>query len=154
MAAVSLTPSLVALTDAEPPPTPVTSPLASTVATAGWSLAQVIARRSMIWPCASRSVADSDTVIRTSNAAAPGVTVTDATGRGGVTVMEAVPLAASLVAVIVVLPGLTPVTVANASPRLPGCRPPQSRLPEHRWSRSQMDGRPGSPPRRARSPSA
>src|SRR6266516_1950909 len=42
MAAVPLTPSLVALTSADPTPTPVTSPLGSTVAAAGLLLAQVI----------------------------------------------------------------------------------------------------------------
>ena len=116
MAAVPLTPSLVALTSADPAPTPVTSPFTLTVAAAGLLLFQVIVRPSMTLPCASRSVAESCTVPCTTRDAADGVTTTEATGRFGVTVMDAVPRAAPVVAVIVALPGLTPVTVAQPDP--------------------------------------
>jgi hypothetical protein len=118
MAAVSLTPSLVALTRAEPAPTPVTIPLGSTVAAAVLSLAQVIGRASMSVPWASRSVTYSATLPCNTNAAVAGVTATDAIGRGGPTLTDTTPLAGPLVAVIVALPRLIPVTVANASPEL------------------------------------
>ena len=59
MPAVSLTPSLVAITPAEPALTPVTRPFASTDATAASSVVQVIGRLRITLRFASRSVADS-----------------------------------------------------------------------------------------------
>ena len=119
IAAVSLTPSLVALTAAEPRPIPVTSPLASTVATAALSVVQAIMRPASTLLLASRTTADSCVLPCTTRVAEDGLTVTDATGRGGVTVTDVLPLAAPLLTVMVTLPGLTPVTVANANPSLP-----------------------------------
>src|SRR5881394_795737 len=119
IAAVSLTPSLVAVTAAEPKPIAVTRPLASTVATAALSLIQAIARPASTLPFASRTTADSCLLPCTTSVTDAGVTVTDATGRPGVTVTDAVPLAVPLVALMVIPPGLTPVTVANASPAFP-----------------------------------
>ena len=119
IAAVSLTPSLVALTAAEPTPIPVTRPLASTVATAALSVVQAIGCPASTLSLASRTTADSCVLPCTTIVANAGLTVTDATGRAGVTVTEAVPLAVPLVAVMVALPGLTPVTVANDSPAFP-----------------------------------
>src|SRR6266571_5961856 len=118
MTAVSLTPSLVAITSADPWLTPLTSPLASTVATEELSVVQVTARPGWTLPFASLTVATICLCSCTTSFADSGVTVTDATGRGGVTVTEAVPRAAPLVAVMVTLAGLTPVTVAYASPKL------------------------------------
>ena len=117
--AVSLTPSLVATTAAAPSPTPVTSPCASTVATAVLSVVQVITRPGSKVPFESRVVAENRCVVRSSSVADAGVSVTDATGAGGTTVTEAVPLAVPLVAVIVTSPTLTPVTVARPGPTSP-----------------------------------
>ena len=116
MAAVSLTPSLVAVTAAEPTPIAVTRPLASTVATGALSVVQAIGRPASTLPFASRTTADNCIFPCNTSIADAGLTVTDATGRGGVTVTDAVALAVPLVAVIVTLPELTPVTVANARP--------------------------------------
>src|SRR3990172_1239674 len=60
--AVSLTPSLVAMTPADPRPTALTSPVASAVATAALSLVQAIGRPESTLPFASLRVAISCTL--------------------------------------------------------------------------------------------
>src|SRR6266850_3092193 len=116
---VPLTPPLVAITLAEPESTPVTSPVASTVATLAASVVQTTERPGSTLPFASRTVADRRLVSRASSVADVGVTVTDPTGGGVVTVTNTVPLAVPLVARIVAFPRLTPVTVAAAGPMSP-----------------------------------
>src|SRR3989442_103905 len=102
---------------------PLTSPLPVTVATAGLLDAQLTVRPVRVLPFASLRVAVSWTVWPVDTEAGAGVTVTDATGAGGggaVTVIAAVPLFPSLVAVSVAAPTATPVacpvpfTVATA----------------------------------------
>src|SRR5436309_2324359 len=83
IAAVSLTPSLVAVTAATPSPIPLTIPFPSTVATAALSLAQVIGRPASILPFASRTTADNCTLPGASSATESGVTVSDTTGLVG-----------------------------------------------------------------------
>src|SRR5439155_531641 len=107
--AVPLFPSLVAVIVTAPTAPPVTSPLADTVAIAGFKLAQVITRPLSTFPAASLRVAVSCTVPPTYMFGAAGLTVTDATGTVA-TVTAAVPLFPSLVAVIVAAPAATPVT--------------------------------------------
>src|SRR2546430_15825181 len=79
--AVSLTPSLVAITAAAPSPTPVTSPGASTVATAVLSVVQVITRPGSRVPFESRVAAENRRVVRSSSVADAGGSVTDEIGR-------------------------------------------------------------------------
>src|SRR5438874_5600138 len=107
--AVPLCPSLVAVIVAAPAVTPVTSPPALTVATAVLLLPQLTGRPDNGLPLASFEVAVSCTVWPTCADAVPGLTVTDATGTV-LTVIVAVPLCPSLVAVIVAAPAVTPVT--------------------------------------------
>src|SRR5213080_2901393 len=107
--AVPLCPSLVAVIVAAPAVTPVTSPPALTVATAVLLLPQLTGRPDNGLPLASFEVAVSCTVWPTCTDAVPGLTVTDATGTV-LTVIVAVPLCPSLVAVIVAAPAVTPVT--------------------------------------------
>src|SRR5437763_15301573 len=109
IAAVPLLPSLVAVIVAVPTPAPVTSPVALTVATPVWSLAHVMVRPESGVPLASRGVAVSCTAPPVWIVCDAGDTVTAATGTG-VTVMLAVPLFPSLVAVIVAVPAAFPVT--------------------------------------------
>src|SRR6184192_478089 len=104
-----LCPSLVAVIVAAPAVTPVTSPPALTVATAVLLLPQLTGRPDNGLPLASFEVAVSCTVWPTCTDAVPGLTVTDATGNV-LTVIVAVPLCPSLVAVIVAAPAVTPVT--------------------------------------------
>src|SRR5205823_1645170 len=104
-----LFPSLVAVIVAVPAAFPVTSPLAVTVATAVLLLPQLTGRPDNGLPLASFEVAVSCTVWPTCTDAVPGLTVTDATGTV-LTVIAAVPLCPSLVAVIVAAPAVTPVT--------------------------------------------
>src|SRR5437867_486115 len=104
-----LFPSLVAAIVAAPAVIPVTSPLALTVATAVLLLPQLTGRPDNGLPLASFEVAVSCTVWPTCADAVPGLTVTDATGTV-LTVIVAVPLCPSLVAVIVAAPAATPVT--------------------------------------------
>src|SRR3989449_294696 len=108
-AAVPLCPSLVAVIVAAPTATPVTSPLADTVATALLLVVQVTVRPLSTLPLASLSVAVSCTVPPTYTLGAVGLTVTEATGTR-LTVTAALPLLPSLVAVIVTAPAATPVT--------------------------------------------
>src|SRR5438552_14655130 len=104
-----LFPSLVAVIVAAPAATPVTSPPALTVATAVLLLPQLTVRPDNGLPLASFGVAVSCTVWPTGTDAVLGLTVTDATGTV-LTVIVAVPLCPSLVAVIVAAPAATPVT--------------------------------------------
>src|ERR1700693_4330624 len=81
MTAVSLTPSLIAITAAVPGAVPLTKPLASTIATVRGSLVQLIRRRPKTTaPVESRRTADNCTVLSTATVADSGVTVTDASG--------------------------------------------------------------------------
>jgi len=109
MLAVPLCPSLVAVIVAVPATLPVTSPLALTVATEVLPLAHVTVRPDSGFPFASLGVATSCTVCPTCIAAVAGLTLTEATGTLE-TVMLALPLCPSLVAVIVAEPIVTPVT--------------------------------------------
>src|SRR5437773_8616427 len=109
MADVPLCPSLVAVIVAEPAATPVTNPLAETVAAAALLVAQVTTRPLRAVPFASFGVAVNWVVAPTVTPAAVGLIVTEATGTL-VTVMAEVPLCPSLVAVIVAEPAATPVT--------------------------------------------
>src|SRR6184192_545787 len=110
MAAVPFWPSLVAVIVAEPATLPVTSPVPVTVATDVLLLAHVTERPVRMLPLASRRVALSCTVWPAGTLADAGLTVTDATGTP-LTVMLAVPLCPSLVAVIVTgPPAATPLT--------------------------------------------
>src|SRR6266702_3626588 len=119
MVAPPLCPSDVAVIVADPAATPLTTPLALTVATAVLPLDQVIARPESELPFASFGVAASCIVWPTCTEAVAGLTVTDATGTF-TTVIAAVPLLPSDVAVIVAAPTATPVacpvpfTVATA----------------------------------------
>src|SRR6266550_698112 len=110
IADVPLCPSLVAVIVTGPPAaTPLTSPLPFTLAIALLLDCQVTTRPVNGLPFASLGVAVSCTVLPTATPAVAGVTVTDATGTG-VTVMAAVPLWPSLVAVIVAEPATLVVT--------------------------------------------
>src|SRR5882724_4256341 len=105
--ALPLCPSLVAVIVAEPAAAPVTRPLELTVATEVLLLDQDTARPDSGVPFASFGVAVSCTAPFTCTDAVAGLTLTDATATL-VTVMLALPLCPSLVAVIVAEP------VANA----------------------------------------
>src|SRR2546421_3890536 len=109
MAAVPLWPSLVAVIVAAPAPFAVTSPVPVTVATGVLLLAHVTERPVRMLPLASRRVALSCTVCPAGTLADAGLTVPDATGTP-LTVMLAVPLWPSLVAVRLAPPAATPVT--------------------------------------------
>src|SRR5207302_1079800 len=80
IAAEPLCPSLVAVIVTAPAATPVTSPLADTVAIAGFELVHVSARPVSTFPAASLGVALSCVVPPTKTFAVAGLTVTDATG--------------------------------------------------------------------------
>src|SRR5439155_16729477 len=111
MVEVPLCPSLVAVMVAVPATLPVTSPLALTVATLVLLEAQVTVRPESTLPPESRGVAVGCTGCPSNTWAVAGVTDTDATGTpAAVTVMAAVPLCPSLVAVIVAVPATLPVT--------------------------------------------
>src|SRR5690349_4749809 len=116
MADVPLLPSLVAVMLTGPPTAlPVTSPLALTVAMFVSALAHVTARPVSGLPLASFGVAVSCTVAFTAIVAVAGVTSTEATGTG-ITVIAAVPVLPSLVAVRVTgPPAALPVTRPLAS---------------------------------------
>jgi hypothetical protein len=104
--------SLVAVIVAAPAPTPVTRPLAETVAKPVFDELHVTNRPVSVAPPASRVVAISCTVPPTVTLFVAGVTVTVATGAAttAVTTAEAVPVFVSLVAVIVAVPAPTAVT--------------------------------------------
>ena len=96
-----------------PAATPVTTPEPETVATAVLLLVQVTDAPAITLPLASRTVAVNDAVLPMATVAVAGVTVTLA-AVGALTVTVAVPLALPLDAVIVALPGPTPVTTPEA----------------------------------------
>jgi hypothetical protein len=104
-----LLPSLVAVIVAEPGATPVTTPVVETVAMAVLLDDHATARSVTTTPFASLTVAVRVVVWPTVTVAVGGDTVTLPTGDG-VTVIADVPLFVSLVAVIVAIPPLTPVT--------------------------------------------
>ena len=112
--ALPLCPSLVAVIVAVPAAAPVTKPLLVTVATEVLLLDQDTARPDSGVPFASFGVATSCTVAPTKTDAAAGLTLTDATGTV-ITVMLALPLFPSLVAVIVADPVANAVTSPLAS---------------------------------------
>src|SRR6266567_3785717 len=95
-----------------PAATPVTSPVALTVAVDVLLLAQVMERPVRVFPAESFVVAMSWIVPPTTMLPLAGLTVTEATGT---TVTLAVPLFPSLVAVIVAGPAATPITSPVAS---------------------------------------
>jgi hypothetical protein len=99
--AVPVLPSLVAVIVALPGATPVTSPLDDTVAMAGALDVKEIGRPVSAFPWSSVTCAPSCTVCPTVTLACPGEMMTALTGFG-LTVMAAVPVFPSLVAVIVV----------------------------------------------------
>ena len=103
-------PSLIAVIVAVPRVTPVTTPVVDTVATAVLLDAHVTTRPLKTVPLASVSVAASVPVWPMMIELVAGETATLATGAG-VTVIVEVPDFPSLVAVIVAVPGATPVTV-------------------------------------------
>src|SRR5207253_1363090 len=107
--AMPLFPSLVAVIVTDPAATPVTRPVADTVAIAGLALVHMMARPASTLPAASFGVAVSCAVPPTKTVAVAGLTTTEATGTVD-TVTAAVPLWPSLVAVIVAAPTATPVT--------------------------------------------
>jgi hypothetical protein len=106
-------PSLVAVISDVPAATAVTRPPEFTVAELVLPLVHVIARPVSVFPLASRSVAVSCSVPPAWILGFVGETATVDTGAGtaAVTVIEAVPLLPSLVAVIVAFPALTAATV-------------------------------------------
>src|SRR6266550_3493223 len=105
---VPLWPSLVAVIVAVPAAMPLTSPLLLTVATLALLLAQVTGRPVKVPPAESFSVAVNCAVCPTCKLPEDGETATEATGTD-VTVIAAVLLWPSLVAVIVAEPAATPV---------------------------------------------
>src|SRR2546426_5589442 len=114
MADVPLCASLVAVIVAEPAATPLTSPLPLTPATDVLLLDHATTRPVSGLPLASFGVAVSCTVWPCGTLAEGGLTVTEFTATF-VTVIAAVPLCPSLVAVIVADPGAMPVTLPFTS---------------------------------------
>src|SRR5512138_3200269 len=94
---------------ADPVVTPVTRPLADTVATAGVPDVNVIGRPLSTLPCSSVTCAVSCSVWPTTTLACPGDNTTAPTGFG-LTVIAAVPDFPSLVAEMVALPAAIAVT--------------------------------------------
>jgi len=90
IAAVPLCPSLAAVIVAVPATFPVTSPAALTVATVALLLTHVTARPTSGFPFASCGVAVSGTVAPATTLAVAGLTATDATGVGHMTLTLAV----------------------------------------------------------------
>jgi hypothetical protein len=111
--AVPLLPSLVAVIVADPADTPVTTPLAETVATPGALLDQVIVRPVSTLPAESLVIALSCVVAPTLRLSELGDTATVATATR-FTVTDAAPLFPSLVAVMVTDPAATAVTMPLA----------------------------------------
>src|SRR6266513_1581451 len=109
MVALVLFPSLAAVTVVAPAVTPVTRPLLLTVATDVLPLDQTTTRPVSRPPAESLTTAKTCWVPPTRTLADAGLTVTEATGTV-VTVIAAVPLLPSLVAVIVADPASTAVT--------------------------------------------
>src|SRR6266513_3827351 len=109
MPALPLMPSLVALIVADPAPFPVTRPLALTVAAEELLLAHVRTRPVSVEPAESLVTAESCCVAPSAIVADAGLTVTVATGTV-VTVIVALPVLPSLVAVTVADPAAAAVT--------------------------------------------
>lgn len=107
-------PSDVALMEALPIATPLTSPLALTVAIAVLDDDQAIVRPVSAVPKESESVAVRDALPATPTVSAVGAMVMVATGRV-VTITDAEPVLASTVAVMVAVPAETPRTRPAAS---------------------------------------
>jgi len=106
-------PSDDAMIVADPAASPATSPeLGSTVATAEFDDVQLTTRPESTFPLASRSVADACVVAPILTLTSARLTPMDATGIGGgaETVTVALPATPVLTAVIVAVPGDTPVT--------------------------------------------
>lgn len=109
--AVPLFPSLVAVIVAVPLEIALTTPLVETVATVAWLLDQVTVRPVRTPPLASRTVAESVTLLPAVRFVLSGFTATDATGvAAALTITCAAPDLPSDVAVIVVVPAPTAVT--------------------------------------------
>jgi len=106
---VPLFPSLVAVIVAVPAATPVTTPTDETVATAVLLELQVMLRPVSVFPAKSFVVATNTVVPPTNTLDGDGATVTVETGSS-VTVTTDVPVFPSLSAVMVAVPGTTPVT--------------------------------------------
>src|SRR6185503_7336949 len=101
------TPSIVAEMSTDPGATPDTTPVPLTDATALLALAPVVVRPVNALPLASRGVAANVVVAPTNTVTLCGTTTTVATGTG-ITVIVAVPLCPSLVAVMVAVPEANP----------------------------------------------
>jgi len=108
--AVPLCPSLVAVIVARPAATAVTVPVGETLAIPGADDAHTTGRPVSTLPAESRATALSDAVPPTVRLVVAGVTATDATGTA-VTVIVALPLCPSLVAVMLAFPGEIAVTI-------------------------------------------
>src|SRR5438094_6519186 len=119
--AVPLCPSEVAVMPALPAATAVTRPVAETVATAVFVLAQLIVRPVSTLPLASLSTAVACVVWPTMRLLVPNDTVTEATGTA-ITTTCTEPLTPPLVAVMVVVPAasavMSPVALMLAATRL------------------------------------
>ena len=104
--------SLVAIIDAVPGFTAVTTPADDTVATLVFELLQVTIRPVSTTPSASRNTAVACVVAPSSMLLLASVTLTVAAGVGGaaVTVIVALPVLPSLVAMMLAVPGFTAVT--------------------------------------------
>ena len=109
MVAPPVWPSLVARIVAEPAAMPVTRPVLETVATLVLLELHAIARPVSTAPVASRVIAVACAFADIRMLEAVSETLTVATGTGA-TVIEAVPVLPSLVAVIVAVPAATPLT--------------------------------------------
>ena len=107
-----ITPSTSAKMKTVPGDTPMTTPFASTVATAFAPLVHRVSRPVSTAPVVERAVAVSVVVRPVRIVAVPGVTVTDVTGTD-VTCTAADPVRPSLVAMTFTFPGATPVTTPS-----------------------------------------
>src|SRR6185437_7396270 len=112
--AVPVLPSAVAVMSVVPAPTPVTRPLALTVAIDLFADAHVMGRPASVLPFASVATASSALDAPTSSVAEPGVTATAATGMT-VTVIADDALLPSTVPLTVAEPAETAVTLPDAS---------------------------------------
>jgi hypothetical protein len=117
--AVAERPSAVAVIVVVPAPIAVTLPDAETVAMVAAAVLHVTGRPVSAAPAASRAAAVSVQLPPTTKAQLAGVTVSAAMGMG-VTVMVAVPLRPSLVAVIEAEPGATALTTPFATVAIVG----------------------------------
>src|SRR6266705_228710 len=109
MMALPCFPSLVALIATLPTPTPFTRPAADTIATLAAPVLHATDGPLSVSPTESRRIDRSCSESPWDSDAAPGQTVTDASGPV-LTVIVAEPVCCSLVAVIVALPAVTAAT--------------------------------------------